>query len=134
MGWFVIIPVEIAALICLYLALAKGVLLAGFLFFFLMIMTYLFYSLTITGTVDTLELKFGVGLVRKKFRLSEIMTAQPHKTRWWDGWGVHPTTQGLLFNVSGFDAVKITMNNGRHYIIGTNDPGSLLLFIQSHRK
>ncbi|MGD8627997.1 MAG: hypothetical protein PVH52_02860 [bacterium] len=134
MGWSIIVPVEAVALFCLYLALAKGVLIAGFLFFFLLILTYLFYSLTVTGTAETLELKFGVGLVRKKFKLAEIMTAQPHRTKWWDGWGIHYTTQGLLFNVSGFDAVKITMKNGRRYIIGTNDPGGLLLFIQSHRK
>ncbi len=134
MGWAVIVPVETAALVCLYLALVKGVLPAGFLFFFLLILTYLFYSLTVTGTADTLELKFGVGLVRKKFKLGDIMTAQPHKTQWWDGWGIHYTAQGLLFNVSGFDAVKITMKNGKRYIIGTNDPGGLLIFIQSHRK
>ena len=134
MGWSVIVPVEIAALVCLYLALAKGVLLAGFLFFFLLILSYLFYSLTVTGTADTLELKFGVGLIRKKFKLSEVMTAQPHRTQWWDGWGIHYTSRGLLFNVSGFDAIKLTMTNGRRYIIGTNDPGRLLIFIQDHRK
>ena len=134
MGWAVIIPVEGVALVCLYLALAKGVLMAGFLFFFLLILTYLFYSLTVTGTSDTLELRFGVGLVRKKFKLGQIMTAQPHKTKWWDGWGIHYTSQGLLFNVSGFDAVKLTMTDGKRYIIGTNDPGGLLIFIQSHRK
>jgi len=134
MGWAVIIPVEIIALFCLYLALAKGVLQAGFLFFLLLILSYLFYSLTVTGTADTLEIRFGVGLIRKKFKLGEVMTAQPHRTAWWDGWGIHYTTQGLLFNVSGFDAVKLTMTNGRRYIIGTNDPGALLLFIQSHRK
>jgi len=133
-GWAIIVPVEIAALGCLYLALVQGVLMAGFLFFFLLILSYLFYCLTVIGTVDTLEMRFGVGLVRKKFRLSEIVTAQPHRTAWWDGWGIHGTTQGLLFNVSGFDAVKITMTNGKRYIIGTNDPGGLLIFIQSHRR
>lgn len=134
MGWAVIIPVEIAALGCLYLALAKGVLPAGFLFFFLLILTYLFYCLTVIGTAETLEIRFGVGLIRKKFKLSEVMTAQPHRTQWWNGWGIHGTMNGLLFNVSGFDAVKLTMTNGRRYIIGTNDPGRLLIFIQDHRR
>ena len=132
MAWAIVIPVDIAALICLYLALAKGIIPAAILFFFLIILTYLFYSLTVIGTEQTLELRFGIGIVRKKFKLGEIMTAEPHRTHWWNGWGVRPTSAGLLFNVSGYDAVKLTLTNGKRYIIGTDEPDRLLRFIQSH--
>jgi hypothetical protein len=133
MAWAIIIPVDIAALVCLYLALAKGIIPAAILFFFLVLLTYLFYRLTVIGTEQTLELRFGIGIIRKKFKLSEIMTAQPHRTHCWNGWGIRPTSDGLLFNVSGYDAVKLTMTNGKRYIIGTDEPDHLLRFIQSHR-
>ena len=59
MAWAIIIPVDIIALVCLYLALAKGFIPAVILFFFLVLLTYLFYSLTVIGTEQTLELRFA---------------------------------------------------------------------------
>jgi hypothetical protein len=134
MAWAIIIPVDLVAALCLYLALARGIMPAAILFFFMVLLTYLFYCLTVTGTEETLEIKFGIGIVRKKFRLSEVLTTQPHRTSWWNGWGIHYTGDGLLFNVSGFDAVKLTMTNGKRYIIGTDEPHRLLNFIQAHRR
>ena len=133
MAWAIIIPADIAALVCLYLALARGIMPAAILFFVLLLMTYLFYCLTVIGTEQTLELRFGIGIIRKRFKLHEILTAQPHHTTLWTGWGIRHTSDGLLFNVSGFDAVKLTMADGKRYIIGTDEPDRLLRFIHSHR-
>jgi hypothetical protein len=41
------------------------------------------------------------------------------------GWGIRLTPRGWLFNVSGLDAVELTMTTGKHYRIGTYDPMGL---------
>jgi hypothetical protein len=132
-AWAIIIPADLLALLFLYLAWAKGVTLAVVGFFVVLLLTYLFYGLTIIGTEDTLELRFGIGLIRKRLKLKEIMSIQPHRTSFWNGWGIHYSREGTIYNVSGYDAVRLTMTDGRHYIIGTDQPRELLRFIESHR-
>jgi len=91
----------------------------------------MFHSLTVEIARGYLRLKFGLGLIRKSFRIKEIEHAEPIRTRWWYGWGIRLTPHGWLFSVSGFDAVKITLRNGRHYAIGTDEPDKLIAAIEA---
>ena len=68
-----------------------------------------FYKLTITINSEILCASFGVGLVRKKVTLAEVAASEPIRIRWWYGWGIHLTPYGWLYNVSGLDAVAITL-------------------------
>ena len=90
-----------------------------------------FYKLTITIDDDTLCASFGVGLVRKKVVLEEIAACEPIRVRWWYGWGIHLTPYGWLYNVAGWDAVAITLRNGRKFALGTDDPDGLVAAIQA---
>jgi hypothetical protein len=81
-----------------------------------------FYELTITIDDEILCASFGVGLVRKKVALAEIAACEPIRIRWWYGWGIHLTPYGWLYNVSGLDAVAITLRDGRKFALGTDDP------------
>ncbi|MDY7014940.1 MAG: hypothetical protein SVX43_15355 [Cyanobacteriota bacterium] len=47
------------------------------------------------------------------------------KNPWYYGWGIRLTPRGWLFNVSGLDAVEISLNSGRHFRIGTDRPREL---------
>jgi hypothetical protein len=47
------------------------------------------------------------------------------KNHWYYGWGIRFWPGMTIFNVSGFDAVEITMQNGRRYRIGTDEPAQL---------
>ena len=133
-GWAIIILADIAAAVALYFAITTGDpgAIAGFLI--LMTITVLFSSLTIIGTHELLEIRFGIGLIRKRFRLSDILTAQAYRTSFWQGWGIRYCADGLLFNVSGYDAVRITMTNGKQYLIGTDEPRKLLNFLERSRR
>jgi len=91
----------------------------------------LFHSLTVEIARGYLRLKFGIGLIRRSFRVKEIENVEPIRTRWWYGWGIRLTPHGWLFSVSGFDAVKITLRNGRHYAIGTDEPDKLVAAIKA---
>jgi hypothetical protein len=97
----------------------------------LLVCLVLFYRLKITIDDKTLCASIGVGVVCKKVRLPEIVGCEPVRIRWWYGWGIHLTPNGWLYNVSGFDAVRITLRDGRTFALGTDDPGGLTDAIRS---
>ena len=103
----------------------------GLIALLLFVTLLLFHCLTVEIARGYLRLKFGVGLIRKSFRIKEIENAEPIRTRWWYGWGIRLTPHGWLFSVSGFDAVKITLRNGRRYAIGTDEPDKLIAAIEA---
>ncbi len=91
----------------------------------LMVCLGLFCSLTVRVGEDVVEIRFGPGLVRKRFPIRDIESCRMVKTSRYDGWGIHHTKGGWLFNVSGFGAVEITMRNGKKYRIGSDEPEKL---------
>jgi hypothetical protein len=91
----------------------------------LLVCLVLFYKLRITIKDQTLCASFGSGIIRKRIRLAEIVGCEPIRIRWWYGWGIHLTPRGWLYNVSGFDAVAITLRDGQKFALGTDDPHGL---------
>ena len=96
----------------------------------LLVCLVLFYRLKITIEDETLCASFGPGIIRKRVRLAEIVRCEPIRIRWWYGWGIHLTPSGWLYNVSGFDAVAITLRNGKKFALGTDDPQGLMAAIR----
>ncbi len=89
--------------------------------------------LTVEVTGDSLSLRFGVGLVRRRFAIGDVAGARTVRNRWYYGWGIRYTPHGWLFNVSGLDAVEIDLATGRRYRIGTDEPQALLAAIERAR-
>ena len=85
----------------------------------------LFSSLTVVIWEDELEVRFGPGPIRKRFKLNEIESCQAVKIPWYYGWGIRLTLNGILFRVSGFQAVGINLRTGKKYLIGTDVPQEL---------
>jgi len=90
-----------------------------------------FYKLTITIESETLCASFGVGLIRKKLPVSEIAGCESIRIRWWYGWGIYLTPDGWLYSVAGWDAVAITLRDGRKFAFGTDDPDGLVAAIRA---
>jgi hypothetical protein len=105
-------PVGIAVLILLVLCLS------------------LFPTLTVEVTETDILLKFGLGLIRKRFLLSAVRSAKAVRNRWYFGWGIRMLPKGLLYNVSGLDAVELEMMDGSIHRIGTDQPAELLRAIR----
>jgi len=91
----------------------------------------LFHSLTVHVSQSEVSLRFGVGIVTKRFLTEDIESVSAVRSHWYNGWGVRKIMGGWLFNVSGFDAVEIRHANGKRYRIGTDEPKALLSAIQS---
>jgi hypothetical protein len=90
----------------------------------------LFYKLTTRIDDESLYASFGIGIIRKRVPMAEIVACEPMRVRWWYGWGIHLTPYGWLYNVSGLDAVAITLRDGRKFALGTDDPNGLVDAIQ----
>jgi hypothetical protein len=107
---------------------AAGIVAAGFLF----------SSLAIDVTEEYLRWRFGPGLVRGKVALARIHDAQVESSGFSEGWGIHYTSRGWLYNVSGTRVVVVTLNNGSRFMLGTDEPEHLRDAIKqgiaSHRR
>jgi hypothetical protein len=85
----------------------------------------LFYDLTVEIDATHLTFHFGIGLIRKRIPLAEIVAVSPVRNSWLYGWGIHRTPHGWLYNVSGWEAVEITLISGKRLRLGTDQPQQL---------
>lgn len=92
------------------------------IFIILSIVLALFSTLTVIIREDSLEARFGPGIIRKKISLKDIESCKQVKNLWYYGWGIRYTPHGWLYNVSGLDAVEIKLKSGKKYRIGTDVP------------
>ncbi len=72
-----------------------------------------FSTLTVVIDEQFLNLRFGWGIFRKQISLSEIESVRRVKNSWYHGWGIRLWLwpKMWIYNVSGFDAVELTMKN-----------------------
>jgi len=92
---------------------------------FMILGGWLFHSLTIEVADGELRWRFGSGFVRKRVPLREIASAQVVRTNFIEGWGIHHSRYGWLYNVSGYDAVAIALRDGKRFCLGTDEPEKL---------
>lgn len=125
-GYLVIIPIIVAMiLIGIILANTEFNWIAIGVLVLIAVALVLFSSLTVVIREEELEVRFGPGAVRKRFRLDEIESVRTVKNPWYYGWGIRATPHGLLFRVSGLYAVHIKLKTGKQYQIGTDVPHEL---------
>ena len=96
---------------------------------FLVIITLVvasFSTLNVQVDPDFLKIKFGIGIIRKKFKIKDITEVKTVRNKWFYGYGIRYVfwVPCWLFNVSGLNAVQIKLNN-KIYRIGTDEPKTL---------
>jgi hypothetical protein len=96
------------------------------------IITWLFRSLTVEVSDTELTWYFGSGFPLKRVPLSEVVSAEAIQTTVWDGWGIHYTRRGWLYNVSGRGAVAITLRSGKRFCLGTDEAEELAKQLTRH--
>ena len=84
-----------------------------------------FSSLTIRVADSQLTWFFGPGVLEKSVALSAIADVMSTTTTWLEGWGIHLTRRGWLYNVAGRDAVLFTLRDGTRFLLGTDEPKAL---------
>jgi len=93
----------------------------------------LFATLTVEVDREAVRLHFGVGLVRKSIPLAHVSAWQAVRNPWYWGWGIRLTPCGVLWNVSGLEAVELALPGGRRFRLGTDEPEALVSAI-THSK
>lgn len=117
---------SIALLVIGYFLILRGFDLIPFSILILCgVILVLFATLTVEIRNEILEIRFGPGIIHKRFFLKEIQSCRVVKNHWFYGWGIRLTPHGWLYNVSGLDAVEIEMKTGKRYRIGTDQPKEL---------
>jgi hypothetical protein len=92
---------------------------------FLVLAAVVFSSLTVEITASSLVFWFGPGVLRKQVPLAEIAGVEAVRNPWYWGLGWRLTPRGMLYNVSGLDAVEITRQDGSRFRLGTDQPERL---------
>ena len=90
-----------------------------------LLVTLLFFSLTIVINEQKLRWYFGFGIISKDVELSQIAETSAYKTKWYQGIGIRMLSDGWLYNASVGQAVKITLADGKNIYLGCKDAGAL---------
>lgn len=130
-GYLIIIVLTIGLLSVVYLMAVYGFNWNAFVVLIILgVCLVLFATLTVIIEDGFLKIRFGPGVIQKKYSLKDIESCRVVKNPWYYGWGIRITPHGWLYNVSGFYAVEIKMKNGKKYRIGTDVPTDLVRAIQ----
>lgn len=88
--------------------------------------------LTVRVSDEGVNLRFGIGLVRRCIPYERIRAVSEVRNRWWYGWGIRLTPHGWLWNIAGLDAVELELASGKRFRIGSADPRGLRKAISAH--
>ena len=125
-GYFLLIVVGAVILGMVYLNIVTDfspITLFGLIIMFIVL--GLFATLNVKVDDQMIQIRFGLGAIRKGFRLNEIENYRVVTNPWYYGWGIRFTPRGWLYNVSGFSAIELQMKNGKRFRIGTDDSEGL---------
>ena len=84
-----------------------------------------FHSLRVRIDDHSVELSFGIGLLKKSIPLDTIQTCTSVRNSLIHGFGIRKVPGGWMWNVSGLDSVQLAFADGKHFRIGTDEPAAL---------
>ena len=121
-----LLPVPFAIIAAIFARDTRVLAIAGPLIVIIAITGVIFSCLTIEIDTAALNWWFGMGVWKKQIALEDIASAAVVRNPWWYGFGIHRTPRGWLYNVSGLDAVEISLRDGRILRLGTDEPRELV--------
>lgn len=102
----------------------------SFVILTLLICLLIFYKLTISVSDTYVSFSLGIGLVSRKYPISDIKSCKPVKNNILTGVGIRMLTNGWLYNVSGLHAIELTFKNRKSVVrIGTDKPEEVAMEI-----
>ena len=96
----------------------------------ILLLMAMFATLTIVVDDRHLGFHFTFGLIRKRIALADIRHYKAVRNPWYYGWGIHLYPGGVLYNVSGFQAVEVLLKGGKRLRIGTDEPDAVVRAIE----
>lgn len=98
----------------------------SFVLITLLICLLIFYKLTIIIDNTYLRFSLGIGLISKKYLISDIESCKSVSNNILYGVGIRKIPKGWLYNVTGLKAVEIRFKNSKSIVrIGTDRPDEI---------
>jgi hypothetical protein len=93
----------------------------------------MFMHLTVRDDDPWLVIRYGpLPVFGKRIRYADIAAVEPSRSSLIDGWGIHAIPgRGYIYNLWGFDCVKLQLVNGRTLRIGSDDAEALAAFLRT---
>ena len=80
------------------------------------LMCVVYYSsLMVEVDAQDVRLFFGRGIIRRTIPRQKIAQAEQVRNSWWYGWGIRLTPHGWMWNISGLDAVELTIPTAKNF-------------------
>lgn len=86
----------------------------------------LFSTFTVEVDAGALRWHFALGAFRRTVPRAEIAAVEPTRTTLLDGIGIHRGPRGWVYNVALGPAVRVVRQDGRAFLLGTDDAGGLV--------
>jgi hypothetical protein len=96
----------------------------------LVILAWLFSSLTVIVNDNELRWYFGPGAWTYRMALEDIRASRIVRNSWLNGFGIRMGPGFRLYNVSGLDAVELQLKSGEVRRIGTDDAPGLAVALK----
>lgn len=94
-----------------------------------------FYRIVIEADEKEVRFSMGIGWLKKSYPIENIESCKVVKNKWWYGWGIRYFPGGILYNVSGLQAIELKFKDRKSVVrLGTNRPEELCRFIEKRIK
>jgi hypothetical protein len=133
LGTLMIVILVVGAIVCAAIAYGDtgaSRLLAGTMAAGMLVLAWLFSSLTVVVNDRDVQWYFGPGAWSYRTARSDIESARAVRNSWLSGFGIRMGSGFRLYNVSGLDAVELKLKDGNIRRIGTDDPAGLAAALQ----
>jgi hypothetical protein len=98
----------------------------SFVALIMIICLLIFYKLTIYIDDTYIKFKLGIGLIAKKYLISDIQNCKSVHNNPIYGVGIRKIPKGWLYNVTGLSAIELSFKNQKSIVrIGTNQPDKI---------
>lgn len=95
----------------------------------------LFYGMKTTIDEQWIRISYGVGVITKKVKLSDVKDVSVVSNPWYYGWGIRFIPNGMLYNINGSSGVELTFNEKSRILrIGSADASALRIAISASIK
>lgn len=93
----------------------------------------LFFGMRVAVDETKIKISFGIGLISKTIKIGEVKSTEIVRNPWYYGLGIHFIPHGMLYNISGRNAVELKFKNSKKLIrIGTANPQELKNAIEAN--
>jgi hypothetical protein len=95
------------------------------------LLAVIFSSMTIRVTSEAVEWWLGLPLMKRRIPIADIASVRAGQVGWLTGLGIRTDGRNVTWIVTGRSVVILTLANGRHTRLGSNEPERVVEVIRA---